>query len=365
MPKHQKIFSPALYKGLRGLSNLSGKEAMKKVVNSGAILNALSTIEAPHKAELENLAVELCKEMFPIIDYAKFKIDAKLTTMADVNASLDEAESGQGEHPISDEEKRRLINNITQGASVRATSGYTFYEFYTNYINSINDQLLDKYKDLMRAVFGSYDSDANVATFLQMVQMGNKMGGGSVKVTKGDGLQEAPASYTIRAMAICFPMLVHEIVKGLYEAMSLRGFEGGSKEANQAIIDAVDTLENEVEDLRFGKFIYDAIVDIYVDSMYDDPRIREQLFVDLYKLPKAEFGDFVRVALSMHIIKKYNTLNDGEKKELQQSYKELMAVKGNLDTRWKKWTDWCNGAMAQADRKFKRHDAKQSGISGI
>ena len=337
---------------------------MKKVVNSQAILNALSTIEAPHRSELELLAVELCKEMFPIIDYAKFNIDAKLTSMADVNASLDEVGEKPGEHVISDEEKRRLINGITQGASVRATSGYSFYDFYTDYIHQINETLLDKYKDLMRAVFGSYDSDQNVAAFLQMVQMGNKMGGGSSKVVVSrGGIEEATnkTTVTIKAMGICFPMLVHEITKGLYEAMSLHGFEGGSKEANQAVVDAVDNLENEIDDLRFGKFIYDAVINVYADSQYDDPRVREHLFLDIYKLPKADFGEFIRTAVATSLIKKYTSLPDNDKKELEQVYNELTTAKSKLDRDWKRWTDWCNGTMAQADRKFKSYDAKTYG----
>ena len=37
----------------------------------------------------------------------------------------------------------------------------------------------------------------------------------------------------IKAKAICFPMLVHEIVKGLYEIVGTEGF-GADKEKNQA-----------------------------------------------------------------------------------------------------------------------------------
>ena len=362
MAKYEKIFSPTLYKGLKALSGLSGKEAMKRAVNSAAILKALGAIEAPHKQELQTLAVELCREMFPIIDYAGYKIDARLTSMEDVNRSLDEANDKPGEHEVSDQEMRRVVNGITQGAAVRATSAYTYYDLYTDYINNIDETLLEKYKDLMRTVFGSYDSDANVATFLQMVQMGNKMGGGSSKVTVNRGVQEANSkpTVTITALAICFPMLVHEITKGLYEAISLHGFKG-TKEENQAIVDAVDTLENEIDDLRFGKFIYDAIVDVYADSQYDDPRVRENLFLDIYKLPKADFGEFIRTAVATSLIKKYKSLPDQEKRTLQAVHDELMTAQSQLERKWKKWTDWCNGAMAQADRRYKAYDAKKYG----
>ena len=92
-------------------------------------------------------------------------------------------------------------------------------------------------------------------------------------------------------------MLVHEIVKGLYEIVGTEGF-GPDKEKNQAIVGAVDKLSNEPNDLRFGKFLYDAISKIYNESNIDDPRVRELFFAEVYKLIDDEFFPFVENAIN-------------------------------------------------------------------
>jgi hypothetical protein len=104
--------------------------------------------------------------------------------------------------------------------------------------------------------------------------------------------------FVIKAQAVCFPMLVHEIVKGLYEIVSTSGF-GADKAKNQAIVGAVDKLENEPEDLRYGKFIYDAITKLYNDNTeVNDPRIRELFFTEIYKMDDSEFFDFIENAIN-------------------------------------------------------------------
>lgn len=112
-------------------------------------------------------------------------------------------------------------------------------------------------------------------------------------------LRESQSSgITIKARAICFPMLVHEIIKGLYELISLQGFKGVDKKANQDVVDKVDLLKNEPEDIKYGKFIYDALNGIFADSNYEDPRIREFFFTEIYRLGEKEFIAFIENAIN-------------------------------------------------------------------
>jgi len=111
-------------------------------------------------------------------------------------------------------------------------------------------------------------------------------------------INEADSGITIRARAICFPMLVHELIKGLYELVSLQGFKG-DKAANQAVVDKVDLLKNEPSDIRYGKFIFDALNNIFSFSEYsDDPRVREFFFTEVYKLEDDEFIEFIENAIN-------------------------------------------------------------------
>jgi hypothetical protein len=127
--------------------------------------------------------------------------------------------------------------------------------------------------------------------------------------------EEQQKGPTIQARAICFPMLVHEIIKGLYELVSLQGFSG-TKDQNQQVVDKVDKLENEPHDLKYGKFIFDALNNIFADSQYSDPRIREFFFAEVYQLGDTEFVEFIENAVN-------EQLSSTQKRWVEQTLKEI------------------------------------------
>ena len=306
MPKYENIFSPETMASLKGKSGeslrqmLGNKNVMQAAMESQTLLSEVIEIEEPYVDELEMIAVQMVKDIYPVIDHYGLQIDAKITGMADINQQLDEE--------FSPEQKRRIVNGITQGASVRGAFGFLLFR---EYIDSLDPTLVDKYKSLMNSVFGTYDDDNAIAMFLAMIAQGHKMGGGMSKVI----INEVQAPVIIKARAICFPMLVHEIIKGLYELVSLQGFSG-TKDQNQAVVDKVDKLENEPHDLRYGKFIYDALNDIYAESGYDDSRIREFFFAEVYQLGDQEFVDFVENALN-------DELTPQQQSWIKQTLKEI------------------------------------------
>ena len=169
---------------------------------------------------------------------------------------------------------------------------FAFYLF-KEHLDDLDPSLVDAYGQIMKNTFGIYDDENAIAMMLSMLAQGQKTGGGSSKVI----IKEVKSNITIKATAICFPMLVHELIKGLYELISLQGFKG-SKEERQAVVDKVDLLKNEPSDLRYGKFIYDALNNIFAKSEYNDPRIREFFFTDVYQLDDDEFISFIENAIN-------------------------------------------------------------------
>jgi hypothetical protein len=146
---------------------------------------------------------------------------------------------------------------------------------------------------------------------LAAIAQGAKMQGGESEMEYDDENDQ----FIIKAQAMCFPMLVHEIIKGLYEIVGTEGF-GSDKEKNQSIINAVDKVSNEPEDLRYGKFIYDAINDIYISSDVDDPRVRELFFAAVYKLSDNEFFPFVENAIN-------NSLTSSQKRWAEMEIRDI------------------------------------------
>jgi hypothetical protein len=97
------------------------------------------------------------------------------------------------------------------------------------------------------------------------------------------------------------------------------------KENNQAIVGGEDKLENEPRDFQNGKFIYDAISDLYNDSNINDPRVRELLFTEIYKLPEDEFIEFIENAIN-------NELTNDQKKWASDSMRDIVVDLRKDDT---------------------------------
>lgn len=308
--KYEDIFSPETMASLRGKSAQSLKQLLGGKDGRGAardmmqLVPQVMQIEEPYRDELEMIAIQMAKDVYPIIDYAGIKIDAKiLESTDDVDDTLSEE--------FSAEQKRRIVNGITQGAALRGS--YSFLLF-REYIDDLDPSLVQKYKDLMNDTFGGYDDDNSVAFMLSRIQQGMKMGGGSSKVIMSES---QGSQITVVARAICFPMLLHEIVKGLYEILSQNAFkEDEDKEFQKNVYNNVDKLENEPHDLQYGKFIYDAINTLYNESDYDDPRVRELLFIEVYKLHDNEFLSFIENAIN-------NKLTSNQKRWAQNVMKDI------------------------------------------
>jgi predicted lipoprotein len=296
---YEKIFSPKTMTALKGKSGqslqqmLGDKNLMQALTKSKAILDEIIAAEDGYRDELEMVAAQMVTDAYPIIDYANIKIDAKIVGLGDLNIQPGEGEVSIDNMPETEETekaKRRIINGITQGASIRGAFGFMLFR---EYLNQINPALVDKYSEILKLAFGIYDDENAIAMMLAALEQGAKMQGGESEME----YDEENDQFVIKARAICFPMLVHEIVKGLYEIVGTEGF-GADKEKNQAIVGAVDKLSNEPRDLQYGKFIYDAISKIYNESNIDDPRVRELFFAEVYKLIDDEFFPFVENAIN-------------------------------------------------------------------
>jgi hypothetical protein len=295
--EYEKIFKPetmALLKGKSGESlrdTLGTKDLQQVVRRSAELVPEIIEAENGYRDHLELLAADIVTKAYPIIDYADIKIDAKIVSMGDLKIPEESDEVPASEAPPEAQQaKRRIINGISQGASIRGSFAFLLFR---DYLDAFDEELVAKYNEILKLSFGIYDDENAIAMLLAMIaQKQNTPGGESEMVYDEDSKQ-----FIIKARAICFPMLVHEIVKGLYEIVGTEGF-GADKEKNQAIVNAVDKLSNEPNDLRFGKFIYDAISDLYHNSNIDDNRVRELLFAEIYKLPEEEFITFIENAVN-------------------------------------------------------------------
>jgi len=327
--EYEKIFSPKTIATLKGKSGaslrqmLGNKDLRQAVMRSATLVPEIVEAEDGYRDELEMVASQMVTDAYPIIDYANIKIDAKIVDMADINLPEPDEEQDPAmpdfgeDDPEKMKAKRRIINGITQGASIRGAFGFMLFK---EYLDAINPALVDKYNEILKLSFGIYDDENAIAMLLAMIAQQQNTPGGESEME----YDEENEQFVIKARAICYPMLVHEIVKGLYEIVGTEGF-GADKEKNQAIIGAVDKLSNEPRDLQYGKFIYDAISAIYNQSEIDDPRVRELFFAELYKSSDDEFFPFIENAIN-------DELTAAQKKWAIDTMKDIAKDLGKDDT---------------------------------
>lgn len=316
--QYKDIFSPQTLATLKGKSAISlrqmmgNKNIMQAMMRTLQLLPEISKIEAPYRDILENEAVDIVKKAYPLIDYADIKIDAKIVD------ELGESEGEEGEDEnieiAPEDKKRRLINAITQGSSVRGAFAYLLFR---ESLDTLDESLVEKYNELLKITFGSYDDDQVIAMALAMLAQNQKVGGGKSEVK----YNEEEDKFVIHAEAINFPFLVHEIVKGLFEILSLQGFST-DREKNKSLVKRVDKVSSEPEDIRYGKFIYDGINQLFVNSEYDDPRVRDFLYTEIYRLEDEQFLQFIDNIINNKLTPQQKSWVSGTLKQINSDLKK-------------------------------------------
>ena len=185
--EYEKIFSPKTMASLKGKSGeslrqmIGDKNLMQTLMKSKAVLDEIVDAEEGYRDELEMVAAQMVTDAYPIIDYANIKIDAKIVGMDSLDIpnpppSEDPTlpDFGEGD-PEKLKAKRRIINGITQGASIRGAFGFMLFK---EYLDAINPALVDKYNEILKLAFGIYDDENAIAMMLAALAQGAKMQGG-------------------------------------------------------------------------------------------------------------------------------------------------------------------------------------------
>ena len=299
MSEYKSIFSDKTLGKLKASSAeslkdmLKGKSFMQASMDSMQLLPQIIEAEKPYRDQLVELAKEILLKAYPIVEQTGIEIEAALVEPGALNMQ-------QSNEPDEEEvdqfiekagiDRRRIINSITQGASIRGTKAFYIFK---DILDVMDDTLVDQYNEIIGNAYGIYDDDTAIAMMLAMMSHNSASQGGESEVDWDD----EEGTLVIKAKAIIFPILIHELVKGLYEILSLQGFSGDA-EKNKQIVSKVDKATNEPEDLRYGKFIYDALAKHIIDSPYDPIKLRELFFIEVYKLSDTEFHEFIENSIN-------------------------------------------------------------------
>jgi len=300
-----------------GLRNVTPQSFMQLQQMMMAATQRILQLESQHKEELEELAVKIVREEMAIPEDA-LQFDAKIVGMGQIDMSgmqgqsqeqqMDSEEEAMEEFEDFDleKQKRRFLNQLIQGASKK---GHYMFHLVEDELNNIDPNLINLYGVMMSINDLVYWIMPDQTTMM-MAQSGSSMAGKE----EVDPDTDPP---TVIARGITFPVLVHELVKGVMEVLATQGLPDDPNKA-QRVMDSEDTLVAEVWDLRLGPVIWEKFRESYPHELLQDDKreIQNYLFSEFASM---DAKDMFRLAKKI--------LSGGEegKEELERMVNDIIA----------------------------------------
>jgi len=299
-----------------GLTSVSGQNAFRQLQTMlMQAVQKVKAIEGGNEEYLENLAVELVKKEMSLPDDV-FQYDVELissTSKMDSSKMRKQSEEPSSEDieqqfGVSEDEaeedldnfmaafdkfdmekaKRRFINSLIQGASKK---GHYMFSLVEEELNRLNPELLNLYGVLMSIndlIYWVMPDEA-----VQMMADSGQGVAGSVEI------EETTDPPTIKAKGMFFPILIHELLKGVYEVLGTQGLPDDPKQA-EMVMASQDTLPYEIWDLRLGPVIWEKFLEVYPDELFEDDlrEIQNYLFSRFSALSTEQFFELAKEILS-------------------------------------------------------------------
>jgi hypothetical protein len=128
--------------------------------------------------------------------------------------------------------------------------------------------------------------------------MENMAGGGGGQMGQSE-VDEETDPPTVKGKAVTFPLLVHELVKGVYEVFGTHGLPDDPRQ-QEMILKAEDTLPAEIWDSRLGPIFWEKFLQTYPMELFDEDKkhIQHYLFMRFSSLNAEEFMRVAKMILS-------------------------------------------------------------------
>jgi hypothetical protein len=265
------------YKRSFDTDQINEREAMTGMM--GLVHNTME-IENKHRRELEKLAVQMIREEYDM-DEDVVEIHAELSTDINMDGTqlnespiTSEIEFDSHDQIVEANEevyKRRMLNALTQGAAKKCNQ---MFHMVDDELTAIDPRLPNMYSKMMAAADYMY---------YKIPRMEKGVNGGVVRV---EFPSKKNPKAVIYAQAMVFPVLIHELVKGVMELLSAHGLPKDKKIA-EYVINKADFLAAEPWDMRLGPALWEKFTH---NIEADDFKLKHHIFSELAALPVREFN---------------------------------------------------------------------------
>jgi len=256
------------------MSSVSGMRTQPEKFSDAQVIDAFKNAEK-HQKDLEEFAAD-----FEDFDWTKGK------ELFDKRMEEDALQTFKDEKI-----KRRIMNTFVQGAAFNV--GHLYKEL-TNNINNINPELMTAYnvsQSTMEHLYWMYPNMEESAS----AGMGHL---GQVEILDPE-TEDGP--YIIEARAMTLPLLVHELVKGVFSFMAWDSLPEGEKQSSM-VAGSEDTLPGEVWDSRLGLIFWKKLQQAMPNEIFEDNQRTIQLYLvhKFGNLPAKKLKTFTISVLEGH-----------------------------------------------------------------
>ena len=324
------------------------------------VLQRIIQLQTPHEKELEKLAYDtiMRQDMYGSILadvnlIVKFLKPEKIKMeFGDDTPEIPALEELKDKELISEIQKRKIINNITQGEGKNAKKCLNL-PFVTDGLNKImGDDNAKEYLELLNKIsdLGYINDWTNpIPVSAKMWKEDNKLAGmtkvewkpkekkeeedkeedkekefniddllNKLDEPEEEDLGDSP---TIHALGTDFSMLFHEAIKGIY-ALILQASIPEDEETAKIVIMNTRSFADEVEDLRYGPFIAADLRNLInkFSEVDEIDNLREHVAGKLAVMPADKFLEFMFLLLSED--KKAERIMKGIVKEIKDEFDE-------------------------------------------
>lgn len=275
------------YKQAHDTDNIDNQQLLLDMM---PMVKSTMEIEKDHTKELEELAIKMIREEYNISEDT-VEIIAELTPNIDMSGTkknptpketTEEKEYESHEHMQNETDevyKRRFLNAMIQGAAKKCNH---MFHMVKDELSKMNPQLPTKYAKMMSAADYMY---------YVIPEMDKGTSGGVVRVQFPT--EENPKC-TIYAQAMVFPVLIHELVKGVMEILSAHGLPQDENLAEH-VINKADALCFEPWDLKIGAALWQKFTECIPA---EDFNLKHHIYSELVTQPVKEFNDNMREILA-------------------------------------------------------------------
>lgn len=314
----------------------------------GQLLMALGQLEKPHKSKLVNLAKKVVQKELGLGQDVIDNIVAELLTPGEGRIDdFDQSSSPDAEDiPLTDEEKeivggevkiRKIMNSMMMGA------GYKLFDVLKDFKSD-----LDAIDRRLYPIYTKLNPNANLLLWkVPPYDIAGRMPAGSVKLEKKPENNE---ELQVKAKALNFAVLLHEIAKGALEYLLVIRLEDFSDNLRKAIFKAADSYKEEHFMKILGPQIWKQVfyaIEVALDEygqeneLYGVENKREFLPLFINKMATMSAEDFNNLIDDL--------LNPGQAEESgrEEPLQRIKSIIDNINTSIKEFLDSQNEETAE------------------